>query len=70
MGGLQFASALPPCSVRVTQAVILVTRYEYKNLFHQMTDFLNAYMVAQLAGVDLKDAQVCVVSAFAAHLSR
>ena len=62
MGSIEFASTPHQCTKHVPRAVIPVVRYEYKNLFHQMTDFLNAFMVTELAGVDFSEAQVRVVT--------
>jgi len=58
---VEWTAALPKTCIGSAvrkQVVIPVTRYEYKNLFHQMTDFINTFMVGTLAGVDFNDVQV------------
>ena len=62
MSSIAFSNSLPECDIQLEHTLLPVTRYEYKNLFHQMTDFLNAFMVAVLAGEDLSNTQVRVAS--------
>lgn len=50
------ASATAPgartCRTRITQPVMMVTRVEYANLFHQSTDWYNVWSVARVLGVE------------------
>jgi glycoprotein 2-beta-D-xylosyltransferase len=34
---------------RVTQPAVVVTRFEYANLFHTVTDWYSAYMTSRIA---------------------
>ncbi|CAK9865256.1 unnamed protein product [Sphagnum jensenii] len=37
------------CAQRVTQPAVVVTRFEYANLFHTVTDWYSAYMTSRIA---------------------
>ena len=50
-GEVAFPTGSGTCTRRVGGIALLVTRYEWANWFHQFTDFFNAFLALQVAGV-------------------
>lgn len=46
------------CDEWIEHPVYLVRRWEYHNLYHQMTDFFNAWMASEVTGIPTKQWQV------------
>jgi hypothetical protein len=49
------------CAHVVRGTTLAVTRYEYANLYHGMTDFVNAYLAAEILELDPRETTVLIM---------
>eukprot|EP00698_Gefionella_okellyi_P018547 TRINITY_DN5569_c0_g1_i1.p1 TRINITY_DN5569_c0_g1~~TRINITY_DN5569_c0_g1_i1.p1 ORF type:complete len:536 (-),score=115.97 TRINITY_DN5569_c0_g1_i1:33-1640(-) len=61
INGFQLVEKVDGCDTMIENPVALVIRYEFKNLFHQMTDFINVYLGAAVTGASLDEMQVVLL---------
>jgi hypothetical protein len=50
-----------PCDAWIDEPVLLVTRYEYANLYHTLTDWYNVFQTLKIFDLPVKETLIVLV---------